>query len=164
MLLKDAGCDGGAVWRETPFLCSQHRSVVYMLYGMLAVLSTMGTSYLMIILTHCLVLYSVSLAKQKWLCFTAGLCSLASFKLEPFSTWQVGGVVAGGLISSSSLFPLGLQPGHTPLRWAKLKPLRRSQKSKQQWAQRRAGGSQDSWGPFLALGLTQPMSASTWRH
>ncbi|XP_019363472.1 PREDICTED: protein-cysteine N-palmitoyltransferase HHAT-like protein [Gavialis gangeticus] len=68
----------------------QHRSVVYMLYGMLAVLGTMGTSYLMIILTHCLVLYSVSLAKQKWLCLAAGLCSLASFKLEPFSTWQNG--------------------------------------------------------------------------
>uniref|UniRef100_A0A7M4E250 Hedgehog acyltransferase like n=1 Tax=Crocodylus porosus TaxID=8502 RepID=A0A7M4E250_CROPO len=68
----------------------QHRSVVYMLYGMLAVLGTMGTSYLMIILTHCLVLYSVSLAKQKWLCFAAGLCSLASFKLEPFSMWQNG--------------------------------------------------------------------------
>uniref|UniRef100_A0A8D0G8I0 Hedgehog acyltransferase like n=1 Tax=Sphenodon punctatus TaxID=8508 RepID=A0A8D0G8I0_SPHPU len=75
-------------------LCSmmvpQHRSVVYMLYGILAVLGTMGSTYLMIILSHCVVLYSVSLAKQKWLCFVSGLCSLASFKLEPFSTWQSG--------------------------------------------------------------------------
>lgn len=67
----------------------QHRSVVYMVYGILAVLGTMGSSYLMIILSHCLVLYTVSLVKQKWLCFVAGLCSLASFKVEPFNTWQV---------------------------------------------------------------------------
>lgn len=68
---------------------SQHRSVVYMLYGILAVLGTMGGPYLMIILSHCLVLYTVSLVKQKWLCFVAGLCSLASFKVEPFNSWQV---------------------------------------------------------------------------
>lgn len=70
-------------------LSSQHRSVVYMVYGMLAVLGTLGSTYLMIILSHCLVLYTISLAKQKWLCFIVGLCSLASFKVEPFSTWQV---------------------------------------------------------------------------
>nr|XP_056713188.1 protein-cysteine N-palmitoyltransferase HHAT-like protein [Euleptes europaea] len=68
----------------------QHRSVVYMAYGVLAVLGTMGGTYLMIVLSHCLVLYTVALAKQKWLCFVAGLCSLASFKVEPFSTWQNG--------------------------------------------------------------------------
>ncbi|XP_053121241.1 protein-cysteine N-palmitoyltransferase HHAT-like protein [Hemicordylus capensis] len=68
----------------------QHRSVVYMVYGILTVLVTMGSTYLMIILAHCLVLYTVSLVKQKWLCFIAGLCSLASFKIEPFSTWQNG--------------------------------------------------------------------------
>ncbi|XP_034615720.1 protein-cysteine N-palmitoyltransferase HHAT-like protein isoform X1 [Trachemys scripta elegans] len=68
----------------------QHRSVVYMLYGMLAVLGTMGRAYLMIVLSHCVVLYTVALAKQRWLCFAAGLCSLASFRLEPFSVWQNG--------------------------------------------------------------------------
>uniref|UniRef100_A0A8C3SEB2 Hedgehog acyltransferase like n=1 Tax=Chelydra serpentina TaxID=8475 RepID=A0A8C3SEB2_CHESE len=68
----------------------RHRSVVYMLYGMLAVLGTMGRAYLMIVLSHCVVLYSVALAKQRWLCFAAGLCSLASFRLDPFSTWQNG--------------------------------------------------------------------------
>ncbi|KAH0627654.1 hypothetical protein JD844_003694 [Phrynosoma platyrhinos] len=57
-----------------------HRSVVYMVYGMLMVLGTMGTTYLMIILSHCLVLYTIALTKQKWVCFAAGLCSLASFK------------------------------------------------------------------------------------
>lgn len=63
-----------------------------MLYGVLAVLGSMGLVYLMIILSHCLVLYSVALAKQKWLCYVAGLCCLASFKVEPFSSWQVGAV------------------------------------------------------------------------
>uniref|UniRef100_A0A8C6Z9C5 Hedgehog acyltransferase like n=1 Tax=Nothoprocta perdicaria TaxID=30464 RepID=A0A8C6Z9C5_NOTPE len=67
-----------------------HRAVVYMLYGLLSVLGSMGLSYLMIILSHCIVLYSVSLVKHKWLCYVAGLCSLASFKLEPFSSWQSG--------------------------------------------------------------------------
>lgn len=71
---------------------SQHRAVVYMLYGMLAVLGSMGLTYLMIILSHCLILYSVALAKQKWLCYVAGLCCLASIKLEPFSSWQVGAI------------------------------------------------------------------------
>ncbi|KAF7245723.1 Protein-cysteine N-palmitoyltransferase HHAT-like protein [Varanus komodoensis] len=68
----------------------RHRSEVYMVYGILAVLGTMGGSYVMIILSHCLLLYTVALARQKWLCLVAGLCSLASFKLEPFSTWQNG--------------------------------------------------------------------------
>ncbi|XP_064906385.1 protein-cysteine N-palmitoyltransferase HHAT-like protein isoform X6 [Columba livia] len=67
----------------------QHRAVMYMVYGVLAVLGSMGLVYLMIILSHCLVLYSVALAKQKWLCYVAGLCCLATFKVEPFSSWQV---------------------------------------------------------------------------
>ncbi|XP_043546756.1 hedgehog acyltransferase like, b isoform X2 [Chiloscyllium plagiosum] len=67
----------------------QHRSLYFMAYGILAVLATMGVSYLMLILVHCILLYSIGLAKQKWLCFAAGLCSLATFKLEPMSSWQV---------------------------------------------------------------------------
>ncbi|GCB82222.1 hypothetical protein scyTo_0022880, partial [Scyliorhinus torazame] len=67
----------------------QHRSLYFMTYGILAVLATMGTSYLVLILAHCILLYSVALAKQKWLCFVAGLCNLATFKIEPVSSWQV---------------------------------------------------------------------------
>lgn len=67
---------------------------MYMIYGVLAVLGSMGPVYLMVILSHCLVLYSVALAKQKWLCYVAGLCCLASFKVEPFGSWQVGAVLA----------------------------------------------------------------------
>lgn len=74
-----------------------------MLYGMLAVLGSMGLAYLMIILSHCLILYSVALAKQKWLCYVAGLCCLASIKLEPFSSWQVGALL--GLPSASHPSP-----------------------------------------------------------
>uniref|UniRef100_A0A6J0VEZ7 Protein-cysteine N-palmitoyltransferase HHAT-like protein n=1 Tax=Pogona vitticeps TaxID=103695 RepID=A0A6J0VEZ7_9SAUR len=68
----------------------QHRSAMYMAYGMGTVLVTMGSTYLLIILSHCLAMYTIALTKQKWLCFLAGLCSLASFKVEPFSTWQNG--------------------------------------------------------------------------
>ncbi|XP_039609633.1 hedgehog acyltransferase like, b [Polypterus senegalus] len=71
----------------------EHRSIVYMVYGILAVFATMGFNYLMLILSHCGLLYSVALAKQKWLCFAAGLCSLATFKMEPFSSWQSGFVI-----------------------------------------------------------------------
>ncbi|XP_042744009.1 protein-cysteine N-palmitoyltransferase HHAT-like protein isoform X2 [Lagopus leucura] len=81
----------------------QHRAVVYMLYGMLAVLGSMGLTYLMIILSHCLILYSVALAKQKWLCYVAGLCCLASIKLEPFSSWQ-SGFVTGAFDLQDVLF------------------------------------------------------------
>ncbi|XP_066847483.1 protein-cysteine N-palmitoyltransferase HHAT-like protein isoform X2 [Anser cygnoides] len=81
----------------------QHRAVVYMLYGVLAVLGSMGLVYLMIVLSHCLVLYSVALAKQKWLCYVAGLCCLASFKLEPFSSWQ-SGFVTGAFDLQDVLF------------------------------------------------------------
>uniref|UniRef100_A0A663F3F4 Hedgehog acyltransferase like n=1 Tax=Aquila chrysaetos chrysaetos TaxID=223781 RepID=A0A663F3F4_AQUCH len=88
------------VW--TPFF-SQYRAVMYMLYGILAVLGSMGLVYLMIILSHCLVLYSVALAKQKWLCYAAGLCCLASFKVEPFSSWQ-SGFVTGAFDLQDVLF------------------------------------------------------------
>lgn len=81
---------------------------MYMLYGVSAVLGSMGLVYLMIILSHCLVLYSVALAKQKWLCYVAGLCCLASFKVEPFSSWQVGAV--SGHLSASLLACLCLSP------------------------------------------------------
>lgn len=86
-----------------------------MLYGVLAVLGSMGLVYLMIVLSHCLVLYSVALAKQKWLCFVAGLCCLASFKLEPFSSWQVGAEPPLCLVSSPPVsLSLGLAPGLCP--------------------------------------------------
>ncbi|OCT75417.1 protein-cysteine N-palmitoyltransferase HHAT-like protein [Xenopus laevis] len=68
----------------------QYRSYVYMLYGILTVLAIMGTNYLMLILSHCFLLYTISLIKSKWLCFLAGLCSLVTFKMEPFNTWQSG--------------------------------------------------------------------------
>ncbi|XP_073438287.1 protein-cysteine N-palmitoyltransferase HHAT-like protein [Dendrobates tinctorius] len=84
-------------------LIPQHRSWVYMLYGMLTVLTIMGTNYLMLILSHCLLLYTVSLVKQRWLCFIAGLCSLASFKLEPFISWQ-NGFVSGTFTLQEILF------------------------------------------------------------
>uniref|UniRef100_A0A8C1IED5 Hedgehog acyltransferase like, a n=1 Tax=Cyprinus carpio TaxID=7962 RepID=A0A8C1IED5_CYPCA len=68
----------------------QNRSLIYMLYGSLAVLITMGWTYITLILSHCIILYSVALVKRKWLCFVAGLTSLATFKMEPFKTWQEG--------------------------------------------------------------------------
>ncbi|XP_014729146.1 PREDICTED: protein-cysteine N-palmitoyltransferase HHAT-like protein [Sturnus vulgaris] len=81
----------------------QHRAVMYMIYGVLAVLASMGLVYLMIILSHCLLLYSVALAKQKWLCYVAGLCCLASFKVEPFGSWQ-SGFVTGSFDLQDVLF------------------------------------------------------------
>uniref|UniRef100_A0A8C5X648 Hedgehog acyltransferase like n=1 Tax=Malurus cyaneus samueli TaxID=2593467 RepID=A0A8C5X648_9PASS len=80
-----------------------HRAVMYMIYGVLAVLGSMGLVYLMIILSHCLLLYSVALAKQKWLCYLAGLCCLASFKVEPFGSWQ-SGFVTGAFDLQDVLF------------------------------------------------------------
>lgn len=61
-----------------------------MLYGFMTVLVIMGWTYVSLILSHCILLYSVALVKRKWLCFLAGLTSLATFKMEPFSSWQVG--------------------------------------------------------------------------
>ncbi|XP_043921980.1 protein-cysteine N-palmitoyltransferase HHAT-like protein [Protopterus annectens] len=81
----------------------QHRSIVYMGYGMLAVLSIMGVSYITLILAHCVLLYTVSLVKEKWLCFAAGLGCLATFKVEPFSSWQ-NGLVTGTFELQDILF------------------------------------------------------------
>lgn len=70
------------------FPIPQYRSLVFMAYGMLAVFSSMGWAYVMLILSHCLLLYSISLVKLRWLCFVAGLTTLATFKMEPFISWQ----------------------------------------------------------------------------
>ncbi|XP_063780421.1 protein-cysteine N-palmitoyltransferase HHAT-like protein [Pseudophryne corroboree] len=71
-------------------LVPQYRSWIYMLYGLLTVFAIMGSNYLMLILSHCVILYTISLVKSKWLCFAAGLCSLVTFKVEPFISWQNG--------------------------------------------------------------------------
>ncbi|XP_060756844.1 hedgehog acyltransferase like, b isoform X3 [Neoarius graeffei] len=71
-------------------LAPQYRSLVYMVYGVLAILTSMGWTYVMLIFSHCLLLYSISLVKLRWLCFTAGLFTLATFKMEPFVSWQAG--------------------------------------------------------------------------
>ncbi|XP_047662377.1 hedgehog acyltransferase like, a [Tachysurus fulvidraco] len=68
----------------------KQRSLVYMLYGFVTTLIIMGWTYVSLILSHCILLYSVALIKRKWLCFLAGLTSLATFKMEPFSSWQAG--------------------------------------------------------------------------
>lgn len=69
-------------------LAPQHRSLVYMAYGLLAVWTSMGWTYVTLILSHCILLYSISLVKIRWLCFVTGLCTLATFKCEPFVSWQ----------------------------------------------------------------------------
>ncbi|XP_037390052.1 hedgehog acyltransferase like, b isoform X3 [Pygocentrus nattereri] len=71
-------------------LAPQYRSLVYMVYGLLAVLTSMGWTYVTLILSHCVLLYSISLVKLRWLCFAAGLTTLATFKMEPFVSWQAG--------------------------------------------------------------------------
>nr|XP_006634321.1 PREDICTED: protein-cysteine N-palmitoyltransferase HHAT-like protein [Lepisosteus oculatus] len=71
-------------------IAPQHRSILYMIYGLLAVFCTMGLTYMMLILSHCVLLYSLALPKQKWLCFAGGLISLATFRMEPCSSWQSG--------------------------------------------------------------------------
>lgn len=60
-----------------------------MVYGVLALLTSMGWTYVTLILSHCVLLYSISLVKLRWLCFTVGLITLATFKMEPFVSWQV---------------------------------------------------------------------------
>lgn len=60
-----------------------------MVYGLLAVWTSMGWTYVTLILSHCILLYSISLVKIRWLCFVTGLCTLATFKCEPFVSWQV---------------------------------------------------------------------------
>uniref|UniRef100_A0A668AAE0 Hedgehog acyltransferase like, b n=1 Tax=Myripristis murdjan TaxID=586833 RepID=A0A668AAE0_9TELE len=69
-------------------LAPQHRSLVYMVYGLLAVWTSMGWTYVTLILSHCILLYSISLVKLRWLCFVTGLATLATFKCEPFVSWQ----------------------------------------------------------------------------
>lgn len=84
-------------------LIPQYRSWVYMLYGILTVLAIMGTNYVMLILSHCLLLYTVSLVKNKWVVFAAGLCSLATFKMDTFNIWQ-SGFVPGSFSLQDILF------------------------------------------------------------
>lgn len=62
---------------------------MYLAYGLLAVWTSMGWTYVTLILSHCILLYSISLVKIRWLCFVTGLCTLATFKCEPFVSWQV---------------------------------------------------------------------------
>ncbi|XP_034998198.1 hedgehog acyltransferase like, b isoform X1 [Hippoglossus stenolepis] len=69
-------------------LAPQHRSLVYMVYGVLAVWTSMGWTYVTLTLSHCILLYSISLVKIRWLCFVTGLGTLATFKCEPFVSWQ----------------------------------------------------------------------------
>ncbi|KAM6976576.1 hedgehog acyltransferase like, b [Aplochiton taeniatus] len=71
-------------------LAQQYRSLVYMVYGLLAVWTSMGWTYVTLILSHCILLYSISMVKIKWLCFVTGLFTLATFKCEPFVSWQAG--------------------------------------------------------------------------
>lgn len=59
------------------------------MYGILAVVGTMGPWYLLLLLGHCMVLYVASLLGQRWLCLALGLASLASFKMDPGISWQV---------------------------------------------------------------------------
>ncbi|EHA98042.1 cysteine N-palmitoyltransferase HHAT-like protein [Heterocephalus glaber] len=68
----------------------QLRSWMYAVYGLLAVVGTMGPWYLLLLLGHCAGLYVVSLLGQPWLCIGLGLASLASFKVEPLVSWQSG--------------------------------------------------------------------------
>nr|XP_020504697.1 protein-cysteine N-palmitoyltransferase HHAT-like protein isoform X1 [Labrus bergylta] len=66
----------------------KHRSLIFGVYGGLAVLVTMGWTFMALVLSHCIILYSVALVKSKWLSFAAGLATLASIKLEPYNSWQ----------------------------------------------------------------------------
>lgn len=70
-------------------LYPQHRSFIFGLYGGLAVLVTMGWTFMALVLSHCIILYSVATVKSKMMCFAAGLATLASIKLEPYNSWQV---------------------------------------------------------------------------
>lgn len=55
----------------------------------MAVLVTMGWTFMALVLSHCIILYSVATVKSKLMCFAAGLATLASIKLEPYNSWQV---------------------------------------------------------------------------
>ncbi|RVE61610.1 hypothetical protein OJAV_G00172340 [Oryzias javanicus] len=69
-------------------IAPKHRSLIFAMYGGLAVLVTMGWTFMALVLSHCIILYSVALVKKKWMCFAAGLSTLASIKLEPYNSWQ----------------------------------------------------------------------------
>ncbi|XP_014870188.1 hedgehog acyltransferase like, a isoform X3 [Poecilia latipinna] len=69
-------------------LAPKHRPLVFAAYGGLAVLVTMGWTFMALVVSHCIILYSVALVKKKWMCFAAGLSTLASIKLEPYNSWQ----------------------------------------------------------------------------
>ncbi|XP_061777265.1 hedgehog acyltransferase like, b isoform X2 [Nerophis ophidion] len=84
----------------------KYRSLVHMVYGVLAVWTSMGWTYVSLILSHCVLLYSVSLVKTRWLCFLTGLCTLATFRCEPFLSWQAG-IVAGDFPLRHVLFYAG---------------------------------------------------------
>ncbi|XP_057681125.1 hedgehog acyltransferase like, b [Corythoichthys intestinalis] len=71
-------------------LAPQYRSLEYMAYGILAVWTSMGWTYVTLILSHCILLYSISMVKIRWLCFVTGFSTLATFKCEPFLSWQAG--------------------------------------------------------------------------
>ncbi|XP_056914000.1 hedgehog acyltransferase like, a isoform X1 [Takifugu flavidus] len=66
----------------------EHRSFIFGLYGGLAVLVTMGWTFMALVLSHCIILYSVATVKSKLMCFAAGLATLASIKMEPYNSWQ----------------------------------------------------------------------------
>uniref|UniRef100_A0A3Q2YMU2 Hedgehog acyltransferase like, b n=1 Tax=Hippocampus comes TaxID=109280 RepID=A0A3Q2YMU2_HIPCM len=70
-------------------LAPQHRSLASMAYGLAAVWTSMGWTYVTLVLSHCVLLYSISLVKIRRLCLVAGFCTLATFKCEPFVSWQV---------------------------------------------------------------------------
>lgn len=76
-------------WCDSGLSVSQYRSLVYLAYGLLAVWTSMGWTYVTLILSHCILLYSISLVKTRWLCLVTGLCTLATFRCEPFISWQV---------------------------------------------------------------------------
>ncbi|XP_014870187.1 hedgehog acyltransferase like, a isoform X2 [Poecilia latipinna] len=71
-----------------PKIGIDHRPLVFAAYGGLAVLVTMGWTFMALVVSHCIILYSVALVKKKWMCFAAGLSTLASIKLEPYNSWQ----------------------------------------------------------------------------
>ncbi|XP_051910069.1 hedgehog acyltransferase like, b [Hippocampus zosterae] len=75
-------------------LAPQHRSLASMAYGLAAVWTSMGWTYVTLVLSHCVLLYSISLVKIRRLCLLAGFCTLATFKCEPFVSWQAD-LVAG---------------------------------------------------------------------
>jgi len=88
-------------------IATKHRPLIFGLYGALAVLVTMGWTYLALVLSHCIILYSVALMKMKWMCFAAGMATLASIKLEPYNAWQEA-LVTGSFDLQDVLFYGGL--------------------------------------------------------